>query len=88
METFCRSTLVSITTDIEGIIPGNLEWAKPEFSVLHGMVKASLCSHQTGPIPVAKNAVTNLAMTVSDNVITADSLGSLGECDELLSSEI
>eukprot|EP00438_Fugacium_kawagutii_P020465 Skav206770 [mRNA] locus=scaffold167:518352:522925:+ [translate_table: standard] len=81
-----------ITTDIEGVTTGNLDWVR----VIVACIDFHFCVGWARPVCVPmqevlteqqKRAVSRLASTVTSNIITADPISTLGECDKLLSSK-
>eukprot|EP00438_Fugacium_kawagutii_P013115 Skav209586 [mRNA] locus=scaffold1607:39438:42899:+ [translate_table: standard] len=81
-----------ITIEIEGVTEQNLDWVK----LLVVIINFHYCSGWGKPICVPfadeitalqKKAVTKLALVVTQNIITAFKVMSLGECEKLLTSK-
>eukprot|EP00438_Fugacium_kawagutii_P016768 Skav231119 [mRNA] locus=scaffold7:90570:104623:- [translate_table: standard] len=82
----------SVTLDIEGVTANNIDWVKLmiiciDYHYCVGWSKPICVPFKVSLTPNQKRAISGLADTVTNNIVTADPLPSLGECDKLLSSK-
>eukprot|EP00438_Fugacium_kawagutii_P012793 Skav211673 [mRNA] locus=scaffold216:126980:131499:+ [translate_table: standard] len=82
----------SVTTDIEGVTPNNIDWVKLmivciDFHYCVGWSKPICTPFGISLSKRQESAISGLARTVTNNIVSAEPLPSLGECDKLLSSK-
>eukprot|EP00438_Fugacium_kawagutii_P015911 Skav211119 [mRNA] locus=scaffold2659:123518:130322:- [translate_table: standard] len=81
-----------ITTDISGVTESNIDWVKlvivcVDFHYCVGWSKPICVPFKLELSENQRAAVSHLAETIGDNIICADGLPTLGECDKLLASK-